>query len=1175
MSMIKRVLLALLIVGIGRFMEKANAQAFAANTGQPGRNGAVSQASAMKPLSAALRDMEARFGVQFVYKTDEIPNQVISLDTRSGTLEEMLESVLCSTELTYKKVRNTYIIRKREISRKLTEWNTAPVNFIPTDKAASDASAEEIIVSGRVTEENGQALLGVTVLAKGTDQGTTTDDNGTYKISVPDDKTVLVFSFVGYLSQEITVGGQSQINLTLVPDNKLLNEVVVVGYGTQQKSAVTGAINQVGSDVLQNRPVLNIAQGIQGAVPNLNVSFGDGKPGRGGNFNVRGFTSINGGEPLILVDGVAGNINLINPEDVESVTVLKDAASSAIYGARAAFGVVIVTTKKGQKDKPVFRCTSNFGWSSPTRLPKVIDDPLAAAEVQNLAYRNYAGSDQPGMPAVIEYLKLRRQNPNLPELGVDASGNFIRGANTDWYGKFYKKTQPYQKHYLSASGGTEKTTYFLSLGYQHQGGAFAAATDNYNQYSFRSNVSCKLTKWLEISNRTEFNQGMYDAPNKFVNGGFNVYRYLSLFANPYEAIYTPNGNYTQAGMLTFGALTDGGRTKETDRIARSTLKGTAHFFKNKLMLNGDYTLFLTQNINSLKVNRLKYESNPNVISNYSNPDYYQSYFDDNLHQIINLYAEYNEKWNEHAVKALAGFNQELNQFSGVTARRDQNILREGNSLNLTSGTAAVSDKKSEWALRGLFYRLNYEFMSKYLLEMNGRYDGTSRFPKDKRFGFFPSVSVGWIVSNEKFLTFANSWMDQLKLRASYGSLGNQLVSNYAYTNTMAIAQTTNVLDGTRPLGTKAPGLNSQNLTWEEAITLNLGVDAAFLSNRLSIGLDWYRRDTKGMLTKSATLPAVLGTTAPKVNAADLRTSGWELSVTWSDQVMAAGKPLRYDCRAVLSDNKTVITRYNNPTKSLTDYYEGMRVGEIWGYETLGFFDSNDEYQTHADQRRVQSFIYGLNGHPLAGDIKFNDRNSDKIISAGTNTVDAPGDMRIIGNSSPRYAYGFTLNTSWNGIGVSVFIQGIGMRQFWPGSESGNFWGFYNRWNQPVYQHIYGNYWTPENRDAYFPRPVAYEALSDNRELGVAQTRYLQDASYTRLKNLTLSYDIPAAVIKRAAGLRQVKFFFSGQNLMEWTKLSAAFDPEAIGDEADGTTSNGKGFVYPIQRSYTVGLDINF
>lgn len=1033
---------------------------------------------------------------------------------------------------------------------------------------------EEIIIQGKVLDEKNLPMPGVNVVEKGTINGVTTDVNGEYKLSVKNEHAVLVFSFMGYLSQEILMSGLTKIDIVLEPDNKQLDEVVVVGYGTQHKSEVTGAISQVGSEVLQNRPVLNLAQGIQGAVPNLNVSFGDGKPGRGGDFNIRGFTSINGGGPLILVDGVPGNSNLISPEDVESVTVLKDAASAAIYGARAAFGVVIITTKKGKKDKLLFRYSSNYGWASPTRLPKVIDDPLAAAEVQNLAYRNQAGTDQPGMPAVIEYLKQRQQNPSLPELGVDASGNFIRGANTDWYGLFYKKTQPYQKQYISASGGSEKTTYFLSLGFQHQGGAFAVATDNYNQYNFRTNVTHKMNKWLEISNRTEFNQGIYDAPNKFVNGGYNVYRYLSLFANPYEAIYTPNGNYTQAGMLTFGALQDGGRVKETDRVIRSTLKATSRLFQDHLTLNADYTIFLTQNINSTRANRLKYESKPGTIVNYSNPDYYQSYFDDELHQVLNLYSEYNQTWNKHLMKALVGFNQELNQLGSVTTRRDQNILSDGNSLNLTSGNATVSDKKSEWALRGVFYRFNYEFMNKYLLELNGRYDGTSRFPKNRRFGFFPSVSVGWLITNEKFLSATKSWMDQLKLRASYGSLGNQLVSDYAYINTLNIYKTNNILDGTLPIGTQAPGLKSQDLTWERATTLNLGMDAEFLNGRLGIGFDWYQRDTKGMLTKGSTLPAVLGTTAPQINAADLQTRGWEVSATWSDHLTISQKTFRYDFRAVLADNRTVITRYDNPNRLLTDYYKGMRIGEIWGYETAGFFQSDDEYKSHADQQKVQSIIYGISGHPLAGDLKFNDRNNDNKIDFGDNTVDNPGDMKIIGNSSPRYTYGFTLNTSWNGFGVSVFIQGVGMRQFWPGAEAGNFWGFYNRWNQPVYQHIYGNYWTPEHRDAYFPRPVAYEALSSTRELGVAQTRYLQDASYTRLKNLTVSYDLPSAVLKKLK-FSQIKLFFSGQNLMEWTKLSQAMDPETLGDEVDSTTANGKGFVYPIQRTYTVGLDIHF
>lgn len=1046
-------------------------------------------------------------------------------------------------------------------------------------------------VSGIVQNDQNERMIGVSVKATDTRTGRIsaqmTNEKGlfTFNDLVPGDTYQFAFSYVGYKNQVLdgySIKKDETINLVVhlkIKDDALA-QVVVVGYGTQKKSNVTGAISQVGSEVFENRPVTNIAQALQGALPNVNVTFGDGQIGRGGTFNIRGFTSLNGGGPLVLIDGTPGDINLINPEDVESVTALKDAASAAIYGARAAFGVLLVTTRHGRKDHLQVRYTNNFGWGQPTRLPHVIKDPLAAAQLQNQAYRDYAGSDAAGMADVIAYLQKRKADPSLPELGVDASGNFIRGANTDWYSAFYNNRQPFQKHYVSISGGKDKTEYFLSLGYLNQDGSFKAATDNYKRYNLQFKLNQEVTKWFSFNDNTELIQGVYDAPNKFLNtAGNNLYRYLSLFANPYEAIHTPDGNYTQAGALTFGALEKGGRSLEKDQVLKNTLGFHTQFLNNSLHVNGDYSVFVSQDRGQLQGIPIQYETKPGTVVTYSNPDFYRTAFLENFDQNANLYADYEKRFgNGHHFKALVGMNQEWNTFNADTAMRKTNVTANEGSLNLTTGVATVSDQKSKWVTRGLFYRLGYDFKDRYLLEFNGREDATSRFASNHRRGFFPSASAGWVVSKENFFKPVEKIINSLKLRASYGSLGNQLVSDYAYINAMKVGQITDILDGAQPTAIYAPNLTPYNLTWETATTKDFGADIALLDSRLHVGYDWYDRKTTKMLTKGRTLPAVLGTTAPQQNAADLDTRGWELSVKWDDQFQLAGKPFSYGASVVLSDSRSFITRYDNPSKLLTDYYVGMQLGEIWGYTTDGFFQSDDEYKGHADQRKVQSTSYSLNGHPLAGDLKFRDVNGDGVIYSGTNTVGDPGDKRIIGNSMPHYAYGVDLNFNWNGIGLNTFFQGIGKRDFWPGAESGIFWGFYNRWNQPVYDHINNNYWTPTHTDAYFPRPRAYDALSDTRQLGVVQTRYLQNAAYLRLKNVTLSYTLPVHWTE-SIKMSNARIFFSGQNLFEWTKLSKAFDPEGTGDEVDGVASNpavnGNGFVYPIQRTYTFGLEVNF
>lgn len=1035
-------------------------------------------------------------------------------------------------------------------------------------------SPAEIIVRGQVTDgESGSPLPGAQIRLKDTRTGTASDGDGRYSLSVPDNGGTLVISFMGYVTQELEIGGRKEINVQLKPDAQTLQDVIVVGYGTQSKTKVTGSVAQVGEEVFKNRPIVNIAQGLQGAIPNLNISFGDGQLNRGGTFNIRGFTSINGGAPLILIDGTPGEINLINPEDVESVTVLKDAASAAIYGARAAFGVILVTTKKGKEGKPLVRYTNNFGFGKPIGIPSVVKDPLEAATIQNEAYRGYAGTDAPGMLAIIEYLEQRRADPSLPELGVDASGNFIRGAATDWYDEFYNDRAPFSKNYISISNSKENTSYYLSLGYENQKGIFAHATDSYKRLSSRLKVETRVWDWLQVFDNIEFNQGLYDAPNKFVSdGGYNVYRYLSLYANPYEAIKTANGNYTIAGMSVFGQLNDAGRTKNKDQVFKNTVGFRTNFFNNRLRLNGDYTYFLTQTRDDIQYFRMKYENRPNSIVNFTNPDYYSSGAADRAHHIINLYAEYEERLGKHHLKGLVGFNRELNQLSSFIARRDDNITSSLGSVNLTNGITTLSADKSEWALQGIFGRLNYDYDNKYLLEFNGRYDGTSRFAEKDRFGFFPSLSAGWVLSNEAFFTPLKKSINSFKLRASYGSLGNQLVGNYAYISTLSPYTASDLLElnGQLPLAVRAPNLVPFNLTWETANTLNAGFDMALLKNRLNVGFDWYNRQTKNMLTKGRTLPAVLGTAEPRENAADLSTKGWEVSLKWNDELQLAGKPFAYHVSVVLSDSRSFITRFNNPSKLLTDFYEGMEVGEIWGYKTLGFFQTDDESATHADQSRLHLFP----GLPKAGDIKFEDTNGDKVISFGKNTVDDPGDLRKIGNTTPRYAYGVNMGFNWYNFSLDVFLQGIGKRDFWPGTESAVFWGFYNRWNQPVYEHINGDYWTPENTDAYFPRLRAYEALTTDRSLGAVQTRYLQNAAYLRLKNLSVGYTIPQAVSSKAK-ISMARVFFSGQNLFEWTRLSKAFDPEGLNDEVDASRANGAGFVYPLLRTFTFGVEINF
>lgn len=1030
-------------------------------------------------------------------------------------------------------------------------------------------------VKGKVTNKEGKSLEGVSVLIDGTGKGVMTNLSGEYSLEeVPEDAR-LVFTYIGYATETIPVGSRTTIDVVLTESNTGLNEVVVVGYGTKRKDEITGSISQVGGEVFKDKPITNIAQGLQGKIPNLNISFGDGQPNQGGIFNIRGMNSINGGSPLVLIDGVEAEINLINPEDVASISVLKDAASAAIYGARASFGVVLVTTRQGAKGKINFHYSNDVGWNQPTFLPHVINDPIAAAELQNEAYKGYSGIDNSTMLPIISYLEQRKADPSLPEVGINPSNNtWLFGANTDWYHDYFSNHQQYGKHFFSVSGGSDKVTYYLSGGIQNQDGVFKVATDEYKRYNFRSKLDLQAFSWLKIYNNSEFNQDIYDAPNKYVNGDYNVYRYLSLFANPYYAAKTPDGNWTQAGMLTFGNLLDGGRVLEKNQVFRNTTGFQAKLFKNILTINGDFTAMWTQARNDRKARSLSFENTPGAVTKYSNPDFFQSSFGEDFYTVANLYGQYSNDFGKHHLDVLIGVNKELNRERQFKSYIANNLSDNYGSLNLASGNSQVSDNNSDWAMQGVFSRVSYNYDKRYLIEFNGRYDGTSRFPVEDRYGFFPSVSAGWMISRENFFQPLRHIVNSLKFRSSYGSLGNQQVGTYAYIPIMSFAPITSILDGSHPIGTSAPGLVAQSLTWETARTFDVGADISFLEGRLSMGFDWYKRQTINMLTKSKQLPAVLGTTEPQTNAANLETTGWESSIQWNDQFMVAKKPFSYNISLVISNNKSTITRYDNPNNYLGDYYVGQRIGEIWGYVTDGFFQADNEYLTSADQSKVSVIAYSVDGHPIAGDIKFSDLNKDGTIYNGNNTLINPGDMKVIGNSTPQYPYGISAEASWNNIDFSIFLQGVGKRDFWPGIESGIFWGFYNRWNQPVYDHIYGNYWTPDHTDAYFPKPRAYIASHAGSSLYYTQTRYLQNAAYLRLKNISLGYKIAPEFLTRHH-INSLRIFISGQNLLTWTKLSKAFDPETIIDDQYVSVSNGNGFVYPIQKTFSAGVNLNF
>src|SRR6201991_2364898 len=1062
-------------------------------------------------------------------------------------------------------------------------------------------------VSGIVRNENGEPLSNVTVVAKNASTGSTagaqTDTAAGFRFSKLPSKGHWSFSFssVGFETQimsgyEIKESAAISILVKMKVQNGALNEVVVVGYGTQKKANLTGAVAQVSGDVLDRRSIPNLAQGLQGEIPNLNLLPGDGKPVTSAAFNIRGATSIGqGGNALVLIDGIQADPALLNPNDVASITVLKDASSSAIYGARAAFGVVLITTKEPMKGKTTVTYSSNYSFKSPTTFPKEVTNGYQYAVHFDSAYVGNKGTiptgfnkTQPFSAAYLAALKAHDADPSLPKTEI-LNGSYVYYGNTDWYKLLYKDHSGAMDHNLSVSGGSGKTSYYVTGRYYGQDGIFRFNSDNYHRYNFMAKGSIELFPWLVLNNTTQFTSRFYHNPVNVEEGG-GIWRNIADEGHPTSMLKNPDGTLTYTSASTVGDFYYGKNGYNfNSQVIRNTTGFVAKFFNNHLRVKGDLTFENTDSNNTRVQVQVPYETVPGVTAFVgSNTNDIQNQDNNTKYLATNLYGEYEQTFGDHYFKALLGYNYEQSTFNSFTADRNGVPYGDVTNINLALGqniiTSGLYDK---WAVLGGFSRLNYSYKDRYLLELDGRYDGSSKFPSNQRYGFFPSASAGWRISKEAFWNVNPKAISDLKLRGSYGTLGNGSIGSYLFQENFAIKQSGNVINGVRPQETSQPNVLPSGLTWEKVAMKDIGLDMSTLNNRLTFTGDIYQRMTTNMFTVGKTLPAVFGTTVPKGNYANMKTNGFEATVSWHDQLKVASRAFHYSVSAWMSDNVSTITKYNNTTKTLTDYYAGEKVGEIWGYVNDGYWtDAN------ASQGRVtQSFFSGLSadGNWKAGDIKFKNLNpgtgqsQDNVINNGANTRSNPGDRKIIANSTPRYTYGFNLSADWNNFFIGAFFQGVGKRDWYPSAEADGFSGQYNRPynNYPIYQ--VGKQWSYSNPNAYFPRLRGYQASGTTGELGNPQTKYLQNASYIRLKNLQIGYNLPAGLVQRAH-LTAVRFYISGENI--WThspmfKLTKDVDPESIGGSdvilgtpANGTySSSGNTNNYPFLKSYSVGMNV--
>lgn len=1008
-------------------------------------------------------------------------------------------------------------------------------------------------ITGTVTDEAGKPVVGASVTVKNASIGTSTDNAGKFSINVSE-KVVLVISSVNYEAQEVTVGSNTTLAITLKSASNTLSDVVVIGFGTQKKQYVTGSITQISSKELENRPVNNIGQALQGLAPNLNVTVANGAPNTNPSLNIRGGTSFSGGtvqfgSPYILVDGVEMNINMLNPDDVQSVSVLSDAASAAIYGARGAYGVILITTKKGKSGEKASVSYSNmFQWERPGATP----DLLNGTEIQQAVVDAYSLIGQTAPQVERDYLdsiKAYASNPGRSPYYM--SGSAIKWVSSvDPYKLAVRDWAPAQKHNISLSGGVGKTTYYGSLGYFEQEGIYRFSTDKLKRYNFMLNTSTTVTNWFKVDLKTSYNRSNYTQPvNPSGKGGWwralsqepgrNVYMPLKTPANaPIPNAFTDN-------ILSF--MQNGSLDRSDGDILLLTASPTITPVKN-WNIKADFS-YRAENDNTKTV--VPYQERVGtswtaLVTDYTDPSEVYKDVTAVSHFVTNIYTDYTLKLNKHNLYGLVGYNQELNKTNFLWGDKTSLITASVPTISQATGQLTGSDSEREWAVKGGFYRFTYDYKGKYLLGSNGRYDGSSRFAPATRFKMFPTVSAGWRISEENFFNPLKNIVNDLKFRGSYGSLGNQNVGSDLWLRLYNTTQQVNYLfGGERPVGVNPPGLIDPNLTWETATTLDLGLDAT-LFRRLNINFSWYDRKTTNIIVDGIRYPAVLGTASPTTNSGILDTKGFDFQANYRNTIKGG---LNYDITATLSNYKTVVVSYkNNPNMLLSDLYNGKEVGEIWGYETYGIFQTNDEIAKAPKHNTSRSPHSGI---IYPGDTRFVDLDGNDSIYAGT-TVIKPGDLKRIGNSTPKYAYSLNTFLSWKNLDFNLFIQGIAKRDVYISDNL--FWGAIN--GGIGTREVYNDSWTPGNTDAKYP---AYRNRASNI---VTQSRFLQNAAYLRLKNISLGYTLPSGIAKKIA-MQKIRISASAYNLFQISKVPEYFDPEVL-------SAN-----YPMLKTVAASIQVTF
>ncbi len=1105
-----------------------------------------------------------------------------------------------------------------------------------------------VTITGTVLDENGEPVMGASVTPAGQTRGASTDINGNFSLKVVPG-TKLTVSMVGY--KNAVVNARNGLTVSINPNTELLDQLVVVGYGTQKRANLTGAVATVDvAKVMDSRSTTDVTKALQGAVPGLTITNNDGGINSTPTMKIRGTGTFSNGfasSPLLVVDGVVvEDISFLNPDDIAEISVLKDAASSSIYGTRASFGVILITTKTSStKDRVSVKYSNNFAWSQATKLAEY---PSVYKQVYALTEANLASNGELGlfgmdpfvmMPLAQQWEKEHggkragyremvpwTSNSSIGDYKVMPDGTGIYYADWDVAGIMFNNAAPSNYHNVSVEGTSGKTNYRLAFGYSNKSDLMEFNPAKMYRYNATANITTEIFSWLKAGVRFSFSEKDYKGTYN-VRGDYQyMWRWGSYFG-PYGYFRGDEGEIIDA-RNDIAYRKQAGRINDSATQTRITAFFDANIWKG-LSLHGDFTYSVENLLNTTPYmpvygyNTWGSIKEPTYIVPISYADARQTNTKDDMWS-MNVYATYAQTFaKDFNLKVMLGATAEQEDYNYLYAKRDELLDLNKPWLGLTTGGKnktgyTISNSITHRATAGFFGRLNFDYKGIYLLEVNGRYDGSSRFPANDQWAFFPSFSVGYRFSEENYFKPLKSWWSNGKIRASYGSIGNEAVGTDRFLSTITgpYSNTWLTAAGAQTQYANMPTLVPNTLTWEKVVTTDIGVDLGFINNSLTASFDWYNRETRNMLAPGVDLPSVLGTTSPYQNSGTLATKGWELALGWNHQFGDVDVYATF----TLADAKTKVKKWRNDTGKLYswtpaqgNFTPGTYYGDIYGFETERYFtqdDMNADGTNKYDQSALESgsFKYGV------GDIKFKDLNGDGVINFGdpdmkdengkaipTGTVRNHGDLKVIGNTQPRYEYGIRLGGAWKGFDLDMFFQGVGKRDMWACSA---FVMPFTRGTDAIYANqmsyneqvidmenhkLTGEILVDQNND--YPRlyPGADGAgklsgINNGRYNFYPQTRYLMNTAYLRLKNLTVGYTLPIEITKKAY-IQKARIYFSADNLALLYNGMKKYplDPEMnVGTSGTTLSSSsifaGNGYygrTTPISRSFSFGVQVTF